>query len=111
MTVPELQDRMSGWLAEEYRAVIFEEQGEVAGYGLFREEPHEIYLRQLFIVRNRRRQGLGRRAMEILRSELWPPSKRLTVNVLVTNQPAVAFWRAIGFADYSLALEVLPRST
>ena len=30
MTVPELEARLRTWLASEYRAVIFEEHGEVA---------------------------------------------------------------------------------
>ena len=108
MTVPELEQRMRGWLSGEYRAVIYEDVGEVAAYALFREEEREIYLRQLFVVPHRRSQGLGRRAVEILRSQLWPKSKRLTVDVLTTNKRAVSFWRSVGYADYSLSLEILP---
>src|SRR6266700_3632155 len=81
MTVPELEQRMRGWLSEEYRAVIYEDGGEIVAYALFREQAEEIYLRQLFVVRHRRRQGIGRRAMEILRSQVWPKCKRLTVEV------------------------------
>ncbi|MCX7044384.1 MAG: GNAT family N-acetyltransferase [Candidatus Sumerlaeota bacterium] len=108
MTVPELAERMHNWLAGEYRAVIFEEDGEIAAYVLFREQPEEIYLRQLFVVRHRRRQGIGRRAMEILRSQIWPQTKRLTVEVLTANAAAVAFWRAVGYSEYSLTLEIRP---
>src|SRR5882757_2203973 len=72
MTVPELGQRMKGWLAAEYAAVIFEEKGEVVAYALYRDEPDELYLRQLFVARNRRRRGIGRTAMEILRAQLWP---------------------------------------
>ena len=110
MTVAELEQRMRGWLASEYRAVIYEHGGEVVAHALFREQPEEIYLRQLFVVRHRRRQGLGRQAVEILRSEVWPRTKRLTVEVLVTNQSGVAFWRAIGYTDYALTLEIMPES-
>jgi len=60
------------------------------------------------VVRNRRRQGAGRKAFEILRSQIWPANKRLTVDVLVQNAAAVAFWRAVGYQDYSLKLEILP---
>jgi len=74
---------------------------------LYREQPEEIYLRQLFVVRNRRRQGIGRQAFEVLRSKIWPTNKRLTVEVLVKNEPAVAFWRSVGYEDYSLKLEIL----
>ncbi|HLX94990.1 MAG TPA: GNAT family N-acetyltransferase [Verrucomicrobiae bacterium] len=108
MTVPELEQRMKRWLASEYAGVIFEETGEVVAYALYREQPDEVYLRQLFVVRNRRRQGKGRRAMEILRTQIWPMHKRLTVEVLVRNEAAVAFWRSVGYRDYSLALEILP---
>src|SRR5664279_3982027 len=100
MTVPELEQRMKGWLAAEYAAVLFEQDGEVVAHALYREQPEEIYLRQLFVMRNRRRQGLGRRAMEILRTQIWPKHKRLTVEVLVQNEAAVAFWRAMGYRDY-----------
>jgi predicted acetyltransferase len=110
MTVPELEQRMREWLGSEYRAIIYEESGEVVAYALFREQPQEIYLRQLFVVRHRRRQGLGRHAVEILRSEIWPKTKRLTVDVLLANKAAVAFWRAMGYTDYSLTLEIMPDS-
>ena len=108
MTVPELEQRMRGWLASEYAVVIFEDRSEVVAYALYRDEPDELYLRQLFVVRNRRRQGFGRAAMEILRMQIWPKNKRLTVSVLAQNAAAVAFWRAVGYADYSLTLEITP---
>src|SRR5262245_34488262 len=95
MTVPELEQRMKEWLSHEYRAVIFEDNDMIVAYALFREQPQEIYLRQLFVVRHRRSQGIGRRAVEILRTNIWPTSKRLTVDVLVTNPRAVNFWRAV----------------
>src|SRR5438445_745727 len=96
MTVRELEERMRAWLSGEYRAVIYEEESAVIAYALFREQPEEKYLRQLFVVRQRRRQGVGRKAVEILRSDIWPQSKRLTVDVLVTNKAALAFWRSVG---------------
>lgn len=108
MSVAELEQRMRGWLSGEYRAVIFEEGDKVVAYVLFREQPDEIYLRQLFVIRQNRRQGIGRRVVEILRSEVWPNKKRLTVDVLVSNQAAVSFWRSVGYTDYCLTLEILP---
>jgi predicted acetyltransferase len=108
MTVPELEQRMNAWLSSEYAAVLFEDDAETVAYALYREQPEEIYLRQLFVVRNRRRQGLGRTAVEILRSKIWPKNKRLTVDVLVQNTAAIAFWRSVGYRDYCLTLEILP---
>jgi predicted acetyltransferase len=84
-------------------AVIFEEDGEPVAYAVYPEDATEIYLRHL------RRKGIGRRAAEILLSQLWPKTKRLIVEVLTQNQSAVAFWRAMGYKDYSLALEIMPR--
>jgi predicted acetyltransferase len=108
MTVPELEQRMRGWIASEYAAVVFESESEIIAYALYREQPEEIYLRQLFVVRNQRRKGIGRRAVDILRSKIWPKDKRLTVEVLVQNMDAVAFWQAMGYKDYSLQLEIMP---
>jgi GNAT superfamily N-acetyltransferase len=92
----------------EYRAIVFEAFGEVVAYALYREGPEEVYLRQLFVVPTRRRQGIGRRVVEILRLHVWPQGKRLTVEVLVANTAAVAFWRAVGYVDYALTLEMMP---
>ena len=111
MTVPELEQRMKGWLAFEYAALLFEKNGEIVAYALYREQPEEIYLRQLFVLRNRRRQGIAREAIELLRTKVWPKSKRLTVEVLVENKAAVTFWRAVGYKDYCLAMEILPEKS
>lgn len=110
MTIAELQERMHGWLTSgEYQAILFEQNNEVVAYTLFRETDAEIYLRQFFVVRHRRREGIGRRAMEKLFLNLWPRKKRLTVSVLVKNVGAVAFWRSMGYTDYDLTLEIMPR--
>ena len=61
--------------------------------------------------RHRRRQWVGRRAVEILCSKIWPRTKRLTVDVLVANESGVAFWRAVGFTNYCLTLEIPPDGT
>jgi GNAT superfamily N-acetyltransferase len=108
MTVPELRERMRGWLGGEYKAVIFGPEADPVAYALYRETATEVYLRQLFVRRDRRREGIGRAAMEVLRSQVWPRRKRLTVEVLTANLRAVAFWRSIGYKDYCLTLEIMP---
>ena len=110
MNVPELEERMRGWIEGEHQAVIFEEGGREVAYALFRGDEKEIYLRQLFVVREHRRRGYGREALRILREQIWPRDKRLTVEVLVRNPAAVAFWRAVGYSDYSLTLEIMPEA-
>jgi predicted acetyltransferase len=108
MTAAELRERMKQWLAGEYHAVIFEADARPLAYALYAENPIEIHLRQLFVTRDYRRQGIGRKAVEILRTQIWPRQKRLTVEVLTANRPAVAFWRSVGYADHSLTLEIMP---
>ncbi len=109
MTVAELEQRMRGWLTTgEYQAIVFDEKNETVAYALFRETEVEIYLRQFFVVRHRRREGIGRGAIQQLATQFWPQGKRRTIDVLVKNTPAVSFWRAVGYSDYSLTLEIIP---
>ena len=108
LTVTQLTDRMRDWLATVYTGVIFEDERGVVAYAVYQEEVDQVYLRQFFVVRDRRRQGLGRLAMHLLFREIWPQKKRLTVSVLADNLPARAFWRAVGYTDYSLTLEIRP---
>jgi len=78
MTVPELDQRMRDWISCEYRAIIYEDGGEIVAYALFREQAQKIYLRQLFVL------GIvGVRALAVAR-------------------------RAVGYVDYALSLEILP---
>jgi len=105
MTVAELEIRMRGWLEDEYRAVIFEWDGDPAGYALFRNEAEFIYLRQFFVCRDSRRKGIGREAMQWLMTHVWNGAARIRLEVLVGNVAGIAFWRAIGFSDYALTME------
>jgi len=106
MTVPQFQERMRDWLAGDYEATLFESEGEVVAYALYREEPDLIYLRQLYVQRHCRRQGLGREALRLLRAEVWPTNKRLTVEVLSGNEAAISFYKSAGFRDYCVTLEI-----
>mgnify|MGYP003976639691 CR=1 FL=1 len=108
MAVPELRERMRGWLDDGYKAVVFGREAKPMAYALYRESATEIYLRQLFVRRDRRREGIGRQAVAVLRDYIWPRHKRLTVEVLTANGPGVAFWHSVGYRDYCLTLEVMP---
>jgi len=109
MTVPQLAERMRAWLdAGEYVAHVFEMSGEIVAYALFREQPAEIYLRQFFVARHARGRDQGRQAMRLLLDSIWPSNKRRIVEVLADNVPALAFYRTLGFADYSVTMEILP---
>jgi GNAT superfamily N-acetyltransferase len=108
MMLPELRNRMQGWLEGEYKAVVFGPGASPLAYALYREDADEIYLRQLFVGRGYRSGGIGREIMNILRAEVWPANKRVTVEVLTNNLRAVAFWHTVGCKDYALTLEMPP---
>ena len=108
MTVPQRRDRMRQWLSGNYTAIIFDRDETSVAYALFREDEGEIYLRQLFVKRDRRRQGIGKEAVRLLKEEIWTKSKRLTVDVLSHNKSGIAFWRSVGYKDYCLTLEIIP---
>ncbi|MCX5661017.1 MAG: GNAT family N-acetyltransferase [Planctomycetota bacterium] len=105
MTAAQLEDRMRGWLASEYQAVVFEDARGPAGYTLFKREPEWVYLRQFFVEPERRRQGIGRAAIQWLLTHAWPGDRRIRLDVLVGNPAGVAFWRSVGFADYCVTME------
>ncbi len=104
-----IEQRMRGFLTSGYKAVLFELDDEAVAYALYTDHPDHsdtLYLRQIFVDRAYRRQGLGRQAMRILKEEIWPKDKRLTVGALVGNQVALAFYKSVGFRDYALELEI-----
>lgn len=103
------EERMEKFLKGDYEAVLFEIEGDVAAYALYRNHPeHEdtVYLRQIFVCRNYRKQGIGRKSMEILLKEILPPKTRMTLDVLTHNETAIAFYKSIGFKEYSIEMEI-----
>jgi predicted acetyltransferase len=110
LEIPELERRMAGWLTNDgYEAVLFDRDGEVIGYALFRRETEHIYLRQFFVCRDVRRKGIGRQAIQWLSQNVWSDAPRVRVDVLINNQPGIGFWRAVGFRDYCLTMELQQR--
>ena len=108
MNTEELTARMAGWLGSGYQAVVFAAAGEPVGYAVYLAEPDTIYLRHFFIRAEQRRRGCGRAGFQILRDQVWPEGVRLSVNVLCRNAAGVAFWHAMGYANYCLTLEMMP---
>ena len=107
-SIGQLRARMKGWLEGEYQAIIFEIDSQPVAYALYKEDAEEIYLRQLFVKNGCRGHGIGRQVVSILHEKIWPSTKRMIVEVLVANEPAVRFWRSVGYTDYSLTLEIIP---
>ncbi len=105
MGMQQLTERMTGWLKGEYQAVLFEEDNSPVGYALFRHEPEYVYLRQLFVAPERRRQGIARSALSWLWENAWQPASRLRIDVLVGNTAGQAFWHSAGFTEYCITME------
>lgn len=104
-----LEERMRGFLAGDYRAVLFEIAGGCVAYALYtvhRERSDTTHLRQIFVERDWRRRGVGREAMRLLREEIWEAGRRITVGVLSGNADAIAFYKAVGFRPYALEMEM-----
>lgn len=106
MTLVQLEQRMSDFLNGDYKAVLFSHSSKHVGYALFRVEPEFVYLRQFFVAAPFRRRGVGRTAIDWLRQHAWSNSLRIRLDVLIGNAGGLAFWRAVGFADYCLTLEL-----
>lgn len=106
MGLEEAEERIRGWLSGEYRVVVFFEGEAPVGYAVCKPEGGgTVLLRQLFVGREHRRRGVGRRAFERLVGEIVPAGARLVVNVLASNERALAFWGAVGFSEYVRTLE------
>jgi len=105
MGISELTSRMRAWLQADYQACIFECTGRSVGYALYRPESEWFYLRQFFIEREWRRQGLGRQAIDLLAVQWAGTHSRIRLDVLSGNRVGLAFWRSVGFEEYCITLE------
>lgn len=105
MGIAQLAERMAGWLRGGYQAVLFEMNHTPVGYALFRHEPEFVYLRQLFVVPEHRRQGIASTALGWLWANAWPHAPRLRIDVLVGNLAGQEFWRSAGFTEYCITME------
>ncbi len=71
LTVEALATRVEKWLGEGWQAVLFLDGSQTIGYALFQighdyydASVPEVYIRQFFVARDRRRQGIGRHGMQ-----------------------------------------------
>jgi ribosomal protein S18 acetylase RimI-like enzyme len=89
-------------VAGEYTVALFELGDEIVAYAVWRDDADGIYVRHFFVARSFRRSGLGRSAFGKL-EEQWQ-GREVRLDVLLHNQRALDFWRAVGFGDFSLIL-------
>lgn len=106
LTKQQVEQRMTGWIQNEgYTATLFYEDHQPVAYALYKPVEGGIHMRQFFVSRAHRRQGIGQQAIELLLSEVWPPGARITLDVLIHNDRAYQFWKALGFTEYAVTLE------
>lgn len=103
MDLSQLNERMRGFLAGEYRALILLCWDAVMGYCLYKPENmrdgrYDIYVRQYYILPEYRRQGLGRRAFRILADNEFQTARHIELDVLESNAAGRSFWESAGFA-------------
>jgi GNAT superfamily N-acetyltransferase len=111
LPIEELRARMTRWVAGEYHVLVFRNGARICGYAAWCPEERGTYLRHFFICRDQRRQGLGRTIIDRLRRDHFPKDQPLQLEATIWNTDAIAFWRAIGFKDFGLTLEMKPEET
>ncbi len=117
MSIPELAQRMRGWLQSGWKTDIFVQANALAddtiiGYALYQHRKDEffpdqpvVYLRQFLIERKYRNQGLGRLALQELFKARFPSRCTVVVDVLTANERGLSFWRQVGFQPYQMTLK------
>ena len=106
MSIIELEQRMSNFLGNEYKSVIMSFNNNDVGYILYRQDTDHLYIRQLFIIRNMRRRYFGRKFIEWLKKNAWKDCKIISTEVLIHNRVGIDFWKAVGFKDYCITMEM-----
>lgn len=113
MTLAQLQERMAGWLAGNWQVSLFVlADSAIVGYAVYETRPDEyrpdeqryVCLRQFFVEREYRGQGIGRRAFELL-TATFPPDAPVVLEVLARNPAGRRFWERVGFSDYAVTMK------
>ena len=107
LPLPALTERMARWIGEgDYEVLVFRSADQLIGYAAWRADEFGIYLRHFFICRDRRREGWGRAAIQLLCREVFPKDRPVNIDAAIGNKQGIAFWRAIGFQDFNLGMEL-----
>lgn len=105
MDTAQLAARMEGFLAGAYTALWLLRDADIIGYCLYRTEIPEsggscVYVRQYYILPAFRRQGLGKRAFQMLMDTVFSDTDEIALDVLHNNAAGRAFWESMGFAPH-----------
>ena len=113
MSVEELRERMSYWLGGDWKVELFAEQDAIVGYAVYqlRQDEYDsnkqvVYLRQFYIEPDKRNQGLGQFALEVLVREHFPTGSTIVIDVLASNPAGYRFWSKVGFQPYCTTMHL-----
>jgi ribosomal protein S18 acetylase RimI-like enzyme len=109
MTDDQVRQRIITMLGDRYTALVFSsESGDVIGYTLTDHSRTPMYLRQLFVKKELRREGFGREMMHTTMRHL--KTAELDIEVMVWNESARVFYGKIGCRERYIGLRYeLPR--
>lgn len=112
MNIRQLSERMTGFLKNDWRAVILSVEGEETGYILYKEgrddyfpDQATVYVRQFFIRRDKRSKGLGEASFNLIAEKHFPKGSELSLEVLESNPRGHRFWEKIGFQNYCTTMK------
>jgi GNAT superfamily N-acetyltransferase len=115
MSIDAAENRLRRWLEKgKFQGVVFVVEDEEIGYLLYELRPvhddqrssESVYLRQFFISRDSRREGLGTAAIEKFLREVVPSTARLVLDVKTSNPGGHQFWKSLGFESVSTFYEM-----
>jgi ribosomal protein S18 acetylase RimI-like enzyme len=107
LSLGQLTTRMAAFLEHGYAAYLVESGEDLVGYVLFRRDVDHVQLRQFYVTPRKRGAGVGRRVFAWLTEKVWS-GERVILQVRSGNEPALRFWRALGFVDGATAMEWSP---
>lgn len=110
METADREARLSRWIGSDYTAVLFSIQSQTLGYTLFRSTDPDsegldqgVFIRQFFVIRDQRQQGIGRQMFHILREHVWKNGCGILLDTEYENSRAQAFWRSLGFSEHHVS--------
>ena len=97
MDLIQLENRMTDFLNNGYKAFFFMIQENIIGYALCDITKTPVYLRQFFIRREERRKQYGKISFMNLLDKL--ETNEIDIDVLAWNEIGTKFWDSLGFKE------------
>lgn len=112
-SMAELEQRFAEWLQTgTWQVDVFFEREQVIGYAVYQQrgdyyypDQKVVYVRQFYIEREYRGQGLGRAAFHALSHHRFPEGCPVALDVVATNPAGQQFWSRLGFSPYFMAMK------